>query len=516
MIEEFYQEKLDYYDPLLDPIKMSLNDIQTLNEFINFYPCMYWGEDTGVTIDYKFIDTYKEIKGDTYIYQKLAEFNEMRREWAFEQIDKSCEKGDFERQKAAETYLKYVTKSASSNQMASFVKLFKKMRNLSNDEINIDDEYIGTRTGIYDLDKNCHIGENQYICEYYTIQEDFEFDGLERFVTKGTRGGAYADFDDDARAIKYDDRWNQFVLEIMGGDEEKAAFLQRACGYSIYGGNREDLIFIAHGLTTRNGKSTLLNSIVYALGDYASTASSDFLLRKRNSSQGDKDELASLANVRFLVMSEPQKGSKLDESKVKQLTGNDNISTSRKFGHTFTYKPKFTMWLNCNNLPEVEDTTVFNSGRVVVIPFDVHFDKAHQDLSLRDRFESEKGADTVLKWLFDGYAEYKRIGLCEPESVKQATAQWVSVDDFANFIDDCCILKTTSKVDVNEFTEVYQAWCEDKEISPLSRTKLALKLRTLSIDKRKSHNKRYFVGIELKDGAKKLPQKGSKGAIKLS
>ena len=56
------------------------------------------------------------------------------------------------------------------------------------------------------------------------------------------------------------DRWFSFIDEIMEGDKEKAAFLQRALGYSLLGVNREECMFLAYG-KTRSGKGTLFNTI---------------------------------------------------------------------------------------------------------------------------------------------------------------------------------------------------------------------------------------------------------------
>ena len=62
------------------------------------------------------------------------------------------------------------------------------------------------------------------------------------------------------------DRWYTFIDEIMSHDKEKAAFLQRALGYSILGINKEECMFVAYGSQTRNGKGTLFSSIQNTLG----------------------------------------------------------------------------------------------------------------------------------------------------------------------------------------------------------------------------------------------------------
>ena len=57
-------------------------------------------------------------------------------------------------------------------------------------------------------------------------------------------------------------RWETFIKEVTQNDEDKADFLQRALGYSMLGMSNEECMFILHGKTTRNGKSTLLKMIV--------------------------------------------------------------------------------------------------------------------------------------------------------------------------------------------------------------------------------------------------------------
>ena len=52
------------------------------------------------------------------------------------------------------------------------------------------------------------------------------------------------------------ERWEQFIQEVTQNDKDKADYLQRALGYSILGTSKEECMFILHGKTTRNGKST--------------------------------------------------------------------------------------------------------------------------------------------------------------------------------------------------------------------------------------------------------------------
>src|SRR5690606_27300129 len=72
-------------------------------------------------------------------------------------------------------------------------------------------------------------------------------------------------------------RWEKFIHEIMGGDEELVRYLQKAVGYSLTGSTREQIWFLLYG-SGANGKSVFLNTIQELLGDYAQQASSSLML----------------------------------------------------------------------------------------------------------------------------------------------------------------------------------------------------------------------------------------------
>ena len=118
-------------------------------------------------------------------------------------------------------------------------------------------------------------------------------------------------------------RWNQFIDEITCGNQDVAAYLQRALGYSLSGVAKEECMFIAYGKTTRNGKGTLFNTIHKLLGDYASTIPVEFICRtssKNNDYEKANPMLASLKGVRFVTLSESDDSGRLDAVSYTHLT----------------------------------------------------------------------------------------------------------------------------------------------------------------------------------------------------
>src|SRR5215207_3055843 len=118
-------------------------------------------------------------------------------------------------------------------------------------------------------------------------------------------------------------------------------FVQRVLGYAASGEIREEILVILHGVGA-NGKSTLVNAVMEALGDYAMQAAPDLLLAKRDS---HPTELADLFGARFVASVETDEGRRLAEGQVKQLTGRDPIKARRLREDFWQFEPTHTVFL---------------------------------------------------------------------------------------------------------------------------------------------------------------------------
>ena len=89
-------------------------------------------------------------------------------------------------------------------------------------------------------------------------------------------------------------RFDQFLTEVMSGDADKSAFLQKALGYALSGDSRFECLFFLYGATTRNGKSTLMESVLRVFGDYGLTVAPETIAAKQRNSSGPSEDLARL------------------------------------------------------------------------------------------------------------------------------------------------------------------------------------------------------------------------------
>lgn len=257
-------------------------------------------------------------------------------------------------------------------------------------------------------------------------------------------------------------RWVQFIDEITEGNKDKADYLQRALGYSILGLGSEECMFILHGKTTRNGKSTLLNTIQYLLGDYATVAPVELICRsdRARNAEGATSTLAGLKGRRFVTMAESDTSGKLDEAVIKQYTGGEEITARRLYENAITFLPQFTMWLSCNDLPAVRDKSLFASDRIRVIEFNRHFNDDEQDKTLKTFFETPEAMRGIFAWLVKGYERYKTFGLAMPKSMRQVIKQYEKDNDIVlQFLEDRCEVVPDERIRAKSLYDVYKSWC---------------------------------------------------------
>jgi putative DNA primase/helicase len=60
--------------------------------------------------------------------------------------------------------------------------------------------------------------------------------------------------------------WERFLFEVFAGDRDLVAFLQRAVGWSLTGVVKERALFFLYGDTGKNGKTTLVETLMKLVG----------------------------------------------------------------------------------------------------------------------------------------------------------------------------------------------------------------------------------------------------------
>lgn len=406
---------------------------------------------------------WRKDVGSTLVSSKIKEFYVLMRYYCAEIEDEHI----------ATEYMKFVAKMGDRRFRERMMKDAADVMSIPAADFDNHPYLINCKNGTFDLEKRI-FREHDYH-DYLTMQTNFEF--------------TY-DQTQDVRCI----RWKHFINEVTQNDWEKADFLQRALGYTMLGSAREECMFILHGKTTRNGKSTLLDAINHLMGDYSTQAPVELICKadRAKSTENASPVLARLKGKRMVTMSENDAGSKLDEEIIKQYTGGEEITARELYQMPITFLPQFTMWLSCNDLPAVHDRSLFASSRLKVIEFNRHFSEEEQDKGLKDYFRTPEAMMGIFDWLLEGYAHYMQKGLTMSNHLKAVVKQYEKDNDIVvQFLEDRCELTPDASTSAKALYDTYKIWCTQNGYFKCSAKKFNASVR---------EHAEWYHGEHLSDG----------------
>jgi phage/plasmid-associated DNA primase len=202
-------------------------------------------------------------------------------------------------------------------------------------------------------------------------------------------------------------------------------------------------------------------------------------------------DIAALKGARFVAAAEVEKGRRLAESKVKQLTGSDTVTARYLFGEFFDFRPQFKLWLSTNNKPVVQGTDDAIWDCIRLVPFTQRFEGTTQDSKLPEKLREELTG--VLAWMVEGCLEWQEHGLGEPDSVRAATDQYrAEMDTLAAFLEGRCVVHKDLVPPATLLYKQYQLWCDDSGEKPETQKMFGMRLR-----------ERGFVNEKITAGAHK-------------
>ncbi|MEA3401315.1 MAG: phage/plasmid primase, P4 family [Armatimonadota bacterium] len=293
-------------------------------------------------------------------------------------------------------------------------------------------------------------------------------------------------------------RWERFLLEIMDGDEELAAFLRRAAGYSLTGDVREDALFFLHG-SGANGKSTFLHTLLRLAGPLGTQAQADLLMSSRWGKH--PTGVADLFGKRLVATIEPEAGRHLAESLVKQLTGGDRIKARRMREDFWEFEPTHKIWLAANHKPRIRGDDHAIWRRIKLVPFEVRFEGELEDKQLEDKLAAELPG--ILNWALQGCPEWQERGLDVPGAVRDATDLYrEEEDELSRFFAEETITGDGVTLKFSRLWRRYLDWCEDAGEKPITKTAMGRELteRGYAKDENKPHAWRLGIGLRDPDG----------------
>jgi len=289
--------------------------------------------------------------------------------------------------------------------------------------------------------------------------------------------------------------WDAFLEYLTRGDREYRAFLQRYMGYALTGRMDEKKLVFIYGAASNTGKSTFVNAVQYAMGDYARSVDVDIFMSR----QSNSDQIAQLPGVRLVTATEPSAGQRWEDRLIKSVTGRDPITARRLYQSFFTFEPQFKILIAGNHQPELREVDTALLKRVLISPMDrVARDP---DVMLGDKLRTEAGM--ILRWMLEGCLAWQKRGLDAPDAVTAKTQEYAEMEDtLMLWVDEECVLDGDTWTTTEELYNSWKGWQMRqgmKYVAPLRRFSRELNARDLGIQKAKRGRSNGFGGIKLSE-----------------
>lgn len=326
-------------------------------------------------------------------------------------------------------------------------------------------------------------------------------------------------------AVAYDPaadapRWRQFMEDIFPGQTDVQVFIQKWLGYCLTGAISEQRAVIFEGAGS-NGKSVLMNVVSALLGDYSTTTPVETFLHndRGKSGSGPSPDIARLVGVRIVRTSEPEPGSRLSESVLKQYTGGEKMVARRLHKDFFEFTPAGKLTMSVNVRPVIVGKDHGIKRRLLVVPFRRIFTKDEiialdqaRGIPLHDWLMAE-GAG-ILNWMLDGYRLWREQGLGEPDAVRNQTeAYFAEMDPIGQFVREACTTITdgqgVTEKDQERATDLYAAykrWCDANNEEAKNNTAFGRRLNDLGIRSAKKGGIGYRTAVKLRPEWRPVPE----------
>lgn len=315
-------------------------------------------------------------------------------------------------------------------------------------------------------------------------------------------------YDPDADCPK----WRRFMSEIFPDQPDMAVMVQCWLGYCLTGSIAEQRAVILEGQGS-NGKSVMMNVVAALLGDYTTTTPVETFLHqdRSKSGSGPSPDIARLVGVRIVRTSEPEPGSRLSESTLKQYTGGEKMVARRLHKDFFEFKPQGKLTMSVNVRPVIVGKDHGIKRRLLVVPFSRIFTKeeiaeanAARGCALEADLMSE--GPGILNWLLDGFRLWRERGLQPPAAVVSATeAYFAEMDPIGQFVREACItipdglgVTATDREKSIDLFAAYKRWCDANNEEPKNNTAFGRRLNDLGIKSAKIGGIGYRAGVSLR------------------
>jgi P4 family phage/plasmid primase-like protien len=210
------------------------------------------------------------------------------------------------------------------------------------------------------------------------------------------------------------------------------SYVLKTLALCLHGRKKYEKFFVWTG-TGGNGKGLLSEMLKRVLGDYYHTVPHQVLTKGQDKKDATCPPLAKAKGKRGTMASEPEADDKLQVGAIKEWTGGDMVSARDLYRSTVSFVPQFVLFLQTNNIPQLNRPDGGIQRRLEVVQFPYQFvdtvtEPHHKkiNIDLKEKIiKSVAWRDEMWFLLLDAYRLLNSDGLIVPSAVTDATAGYI-------------------------------------------------------------------------------------------
>lgn len=307
-----------------------------------------------------------------------------------------------------------------------------------------------------------------------------------------------APFDMDAKCPEFD----YLIGHLVSGNKAARNFILQLWSTGLVTSVLQKIILVIYGAKD-SGKTTVVECVKSVLGDFAVSPAPSFILRpKYPNSGGPNAEIVNLLGKRAAFIPEFPRG-RLDDNKLKILTGGDTLSVRRLYSNDYIDVPcRLTITISSNSKPffDATDGGMLTRIRALYVRRSLDFKKKPQRTNAIDWIVGREAAG-IAALLVRSLRELikKKGNLAQSKRIADDTAELnLANDRVAMFLEARCIIKRGRSERKSAMYKGYVEFCEEENHQPfIARTFHEVMRQTHGFREKRVDGYPEYKGVEL-------------------
>ncbi len=263
-------------------------------------------------------------------------------------------------------------------------------------------------------------------------------------------------------------KFKKFIGEVV--DPSDIPVIQEVFGYCLLRDYpiQKAVMLVGEG---SNGKSVLISTLADFLGkENTCSIPLQELEQGRFSKAGLYEKYANLcADLSDVAL--------VDTGTFKAITGGDQITAERKFGHPFQFVNFSKQIFSANKVPESKDQSDAYFRRWTIITFPFRFSENGDEGTRKanphviKEFTTPEEKSGMFNWALEGLERLLKEGkFSNSKTTEELREHYTRLSDsLGGFVMDCIVVDSSSHISKDAFMSAYCEYCKEKKIIPKSK-----------------------------------------------